>query len=87
MVKKVKENAKNEKKIVEKNAAKVNEKKAKKNASKNKVTTFKAEMNKIKWPSKKDMIKYSISTVVFVIFFSIFFYVIELLMALLKSLV
>ena len=55
--------------------------------SKKKITTFKAEMNKIKWPNKKEMLKYSVATVVFVIFFAIFFYIIELLMALLKSLV
>lgn len=45
------------------------------------------EVSKVKWPSKKEMLKYSIATIVFVIFFSLFFYAIELLMALLKSLV
>ncbi len=48
-------------------------------------TTFKSEFKKIKWPTKKDMIKYSIATIVFVIFFAIFFYLIELLMAFIKS--
>ena len=37
-------------------------------------TTFKSEFKKIKWP-----------TIVFVIFFAIFFYLIELLMAFIKS--
>ena len=45
------------------------------------------EVSKVKWPSKKEMIKYSIATIVFVVFFGLFFYAIELLMALLKSLV
>lgn len=45
------------------------------------------EVAKVKWPSKKEMTKYSIATIVFVIFFALFFYAIELLMALLKSLV
>lgn len=44
------------------------------------------EVTKVKWPSKKEMIKYSIATIVFVVFFSLFFYAIELLMAFLKSL-
>lgn len=42
------------------------------------------EVSKVKWPSKKDMIKYSIATIVFIIFFAIFFYLIELILALLK---
>lgn len=45
------------------------------------------EVSKVKWPSKKEMLKYSIATIVFVIFFALFFYAIELLMAFLKSLV
>ncbi|MBQ7137278.1 MAG: preprotein translocase subunit SecE [Bacilli bacterium] len=45
------------------------------------------EVSKVKWPSKKEMIKYSIATIGFVIFFALFFYVIELLMAFFKSLV
>ena len=44
-----------------------------------------SEMAKVKWPSKKDMVKYSIATIVFVIFFAIFFYCIDLLLALLKE--
>lgn len=44
------------------------------------------EVSKVKWPSKKEMIKYSIATIVFVVFFALFFYAIELLMAFLKSL-
>lgn len=47
----------------------------------------KKELAKVKWPSKKDMIKYSIATIVFVIFFAVFFYSIDLLMALVKTLV
>lgn len=47
----------------------------------------KSEFSKIHWSNKSDMLKYSIATIVFVIFFSLFFYAIELLMALLKSLV
>ena len=44
-----------------------------------------SEMAKVKWPSKKDMVKYSIATIVFVIFFALFFYMIDLSLALLKE--
>ena len=45
----------------------------------------KAEMDKVKWPSRKEMVKYSIATIVFVIFFALFFYGIDLILALLKE--
>lgn len=45
----------------------------------------KTEMSKVKWPSRKDMVKYSIATIVFVIFFALFFYAIDFLLALLKE--
>ena len=47
----------------------------------------KKELSKVKWPGKKDMIKYSIATICFVIFFAGFFYLIDLSVALIKSLV
>ena len=51
------------------------------------LTTFKSEISKIKWPSKKEMIKYSIATIIFVIFFALFFYAIIVLMAFLKRVI
>lgn len=45
----------------------------------------KKEISRIKWTNRKDLIKYSISTVVFVLFFGVFFYVIDLLVAVLRS--
>ena len=41
------------------------------------------EVKKVKWPSKKDMVKYSIATVVFVIFFALFFWLINFLLTIL----
>lgn len=38
------------------------------------------EMKNVRWPSKKEMVKYSITTIVFVLFFAIFFLIIELIM-------
>lgn len=45
----------------------------------------KNEVSKVKWPSKKDMVKYSVATIVFVVFFALFFYLIDLIIALLKA--
>lgn len=39
------------------------------------------ELKKTKWPEKKDMVKYTIATIVFVIILSAFFYGIITLMA------
>ena len=39
----------------------------------------------IKWTSKKDLLKYSVSTISFMIFFGVFFYLIDMLVALLRS--
>ena len=47
----------------------------------------KKELSKVKWPNKKDMFKYSIATICFVIFFAGFFYLIDLAVAFIKSLV
>ena len=46
----------------------------------------KSEFNKVHWPSKKDMVKYSIATIVFIIFCGLFFYAIDVVFALIKSL-
>lgn len=44
-----------------------------------------SEVSKVKWPSKKDMVKYSLATIIFVIFFALFFYGIDAIIALLKE--
>ena len=46
----------------------------------------KVETTKVHWPSKYDMIKYSIATVFFIVFCSAFFYVVTLLFAYVQSL-
>lgn len=45
------------------------------------------EVTKVRWTSKKEMVKYSIATILFVVFFGLFFYAIELVMAFIKSLI
>ena len=45
----------------------------------------KSEAKKVHWPTKKDMLKYSIATVLFIVFCSAFFYVIDIIFALIQS--
>lgn len=48
---------------------------------------IKKETKKVKWPSKEDMIKYSVATISFVVFFAIFFIASDAILAGLKMLV
>lgn len=45
----------------------------------------KSEFLKVHWPSKKDMFRYSIATIFFVVFCSLFFYLIDVIFALFQS--
>ena len=47
----------------------------------------KSEMKKVKWPTRKDMIKYSITTLCFIVLFALFFYIITVLFSLLKGMI
>ena len=76
-------------KMVKKQDSKKSSKKiTKEKKSKKKKSGFfhevRKDVSKVKWPSKKDMVKYSIATIAFIIFFAVFFYLIELILALLK---
>lgn len=46
----------------------------------------KSEFKKVHWPSKKDMVKYSIATIFFIIFCALFFYLIDVIFAFVQSL-
>ena len=45
----------------------------------------KSEFKKVHWPSRRDMVKYSIATIVFILFCAAFFYLINVLFALIQS--
>lgn len=45
-----------------------------------------SEFKKVHWPTKENMLKYSIATIVFVIFCGLFFYAIDVIFALIQSL-
>lgn len=49
--------------------------------------SVKKETSKIKWPTRKEMIKYSGATISFMIFFGLFFFVLDVFFAFIKSLV
>ena len=91
---KIKKEEKTQKKVDSKDSKKKPQKNSVKSKKTNKkkhskVVTFfkevKSEMSKVKWPSKKDMVKYSIATIIFIVFFAVFFYLIDLIIALLKA--
>lgn len=46
----------------------------------------KSEFLKVHWPTKKDMIKYSVASIIFIVFCSLFFFAIDILFALVQSL-
>ena len=72
------------------------EKKNDKKDKKNKVNIFKSivryfkgvgkEIKRIKWTSAKELVKYSIAAIVFVLFFGLYFYAIDWLALLVRSL-
>ena len=46
----------------------------------------KSEFLKVHWPSKGDMVKYSIAVIIFIIFCALFFYLIDIIFAALQTL-
>ena len=73
-----------------KEVTKVNKKDTKKKEKKVKESFFKSvknEMGKVRWPLKKEMVKYSIATLSFIIFFALFFTLGDLIIAGVKMLV
>ena len=46
----------------------------------------KKEMKKVSWPSKKNMIKFSMTTICFIVLFSLFFFGLDSIFALIKGL-
>ena len=45
----------------------------------------KKEISRIKWTSKKDLLKYSVASILFVMFFGVFFYGVYMLVSLFIS--
>lgn len=45
------------------------------------IAGVKVEFKRVKWPSKKEMLKYSVATIIFIIACSLFFYLIDVIIA------
>ncbi len=84
-------NKKDEKNTKKSKTTKKEKLKKVKNTKKVKKESFfkevKNEMSKVRWPLKKEMIKYSIATLSFIIFFALFFTLGDLIIAGIKMLV
>lgn len=92
-IEKNKKSSSKKKETEKKKVSSKNDTKKKKNTKKEKKHSgiigffkeVKNEVSKVKWPSKKDMVKYSVATIIFIVFFALFFYLIDLIIALLKA--
>ena len=56
-----------------------------KKVKKSYIKAVKSEMSKVVWPNKKDLVKYTIATIVFVAFFALFFTLIDVAFAAFKG--
>jgi preprotein translocase SecE subunit len=81
---------KKEEKVERKNVKKTESKKEEKKGLVAKIKIFcngvKSEFKKVHWTDKKSMVKYSIATILFVVFCAGFFYLIDIIFALIQSL-
>lgn len=78
---------KDAKNMTKKNKKVIKKDKTKKEKKESFITGVKKEMKKVRWPLKKEMIKYSIATLSFILFFAIFFTLADLIIAGVKVLV
>ena len=51
------------------------------------IKEVKAELKKVKWPTKQEMLKYSIAVIVFIVIFGLYFYGLDAFFAWITSLV
>lgn len=79
--------AKKEEKELKNKTKKTVAKKETKKINKSYGEEVKAELKKVKWPSKEEMVKYSIAVIAFIIIFGLYFYGLDALFAWLSSLV
>lgn len=62
------------------------EKKSKKVKKETFIKGVRSEMKNVNWPSKKDVLKYSLTTIGLVVFFVVFFVAVDLISAFVKGL-
>ena len=81
-----KDSTKKEKKVTVKKEKSAKKKKGLFKGIKSYFKGVKKEIGRIRWTSGKDLVKYSIATIMFVLFFGVYFYLIDLVVALIRSL-
>ena len=81
-----KDSAKKEKKVTVKKEKSTKKKKGLFKGIKSYFKGVKKEIGRIRWTSGKDLVKYSIATIMFVLFFGVYFYLIDLAVAFIRSL-
>ena len=81
-----KDSTKKEKKVTVKKEKDTKKKKGIFKGIKSYFKGVKKEIGRIRWTSGKDLVKYSIATIMFVLFFGVYFYLIDLVVALIRSL-
>ena len=75
---------KKETKSVKKEPKKIKKQKV---ATKSYSAEVKDELKKVNWPSKKDLTKYGVATIIFIVIFGLYFYGLDALFAWISSLV
>ena len=81
-----KDSTKKEKKVTVKKDKSTKKKKGLFKGIKSYFKGVKKEIGRIRWTSGKDLVKYSIATIMFVLFFGVYFYLIDLVVAFIRSL-
>jgi preprotein translocase SecE subunit len=81
-----KDSTKKEKKVTVKKEKSTKKKKGLFKGIKSYFKGVKKEIGRIRWTSGKDLVKYSIATIMFVLFFGVYFYLIDLAVAFIRSL-
>lgn len=81
-----KDSTKKVKKVTEKKEKDTKKKKGLFKGIKSYFKGVKKEIGRIRWTSGKDLVKYSIATIIFVVFFGVYFYLIDLVVAFVRSL-
>ena len=81
-----KDSTKKEKKVTEKKEKNTKKKKGLFKGIKSYFKGVKKEIGRIRCTGGKDLVKYSIATIMFVLFFGVYFYLIDLVVAFIRSL-
>lgn len=81
-----KKHLKSETKPVKKETEK-SKKKTSKEPKKSYSVEVKSELKKVNWPSKQDLTKYGVATIIFIVIFGLYFYGLDALFAWISSLV